>query len=749
MSNYMTTFKAENRLIFEKHIHKLANSIFSAIADQSSQVQRQLWSIVLFNFSHNFEDKIWSVIDIKKGLLPQLHTCLKNSGFGAHAQLYQNFVSFISILPIFVLHKPLETAYKVESNNPTKKTEEKEEIKDNQEQEGQEKPNKSKNKKKGKNKGNKGNEGGGEKVIKNSFSVSEKINIMFEIMKSHFSGINLEVAVAFSDDIVNSYYDSMSFLYLKRVIPSIQALSESKDDKSLAILNKKITQCFMLPISEYLKKNDPSLNRSIYSSIPKRASEAIVFFAEKGIEIDYLSPLFDDIKETMMIGLERSPQNTIKVLSTILMTVKSDCIYYDKIQQICGDLINNLYDILIKGVNDLNKDTIESFEKNIEIFSYIAHNLLTSGLSSPIFDINEAEKSNEIMNPYEFQILTKVLKMVKMVSKKLKQEFLRILEIIEEKLWLCLVLRMNYLLMRGYEEVKQFMDGPMLDLIFEDIKKFDIGDDRYLHFVIQYISPADCLALLVSENIERSNLKKFKKQVLDKRNKELEQVFIPYEKYMKESSKVQDQCLKNLFIDMIDDYSKSHQIATIYSIFKRKVEDYVISMSESSHHTIITDDTMQSFLESTHEFLTETDQVHKSFQLSELSNVLSKFILTVEKSSPMFEISQEICKVVFKILLNMQQNLASALEIWKFMSSIINSDQYNHDGEFLDYIEEILRERVSSLIKLSNYQENEFNKEILVLKNYINIIPRQKVSPVDSLSRIIILQDNFRFLSKN
>ena len=491
MSNYMTTFNLENKLVFEKHIHKLANSIFSAISDQSAQVQRQLWNIVLFNFSKTYEDKIWSVIDIKKGLLPQLHTCLKNAGFGAHANLYQNFVSFISILPIFSLHEPLETIYKIESNNPIKKTEDKEEVKGDQEQEGQSKSNKSKNKKKGKNKGgNKGNESG-EKVIKNAFSVSEKVNIMFEIMKSHFSGINLEVAVAFCDDIVNSYYDSMIFLYLKRIIPSIQALTELKDDKSLSILNKKITQCFMLPISEYLKKNDPSLNRSIYSSIPKQASEALVFLALKGIEIDYLSPLFDDIKETMMIGLERAPQNTIKVLSTILMTVKPDCLYYNKIQQICGELINNLYDILIKGVNDLNKDTIELFEKNIEVFSYITHNLLTSGLSSPIFDINEAEKLKETINPYEFQILIKVLKMVKMVSKKLKQEFLRILEIIEEKAWLCLVLRMNYLLMRGYEEVKGFMDGPMLDFIFEDIKKFDIGDDRYLHFVIQYVSPAD------------------------------------------------------------------------------------------------------------------------------------------------------------------------------------------------------------------------------------------------------------------
>lgn len=239
MSDYMISFDPENKAIFDKHIHKLANSIFSAIADQSAQVQRQLWKTVLYNFSKKFEDTIWSQIDIKKGLLPQLHTCLKNSGFGAHNDLYQNFVAFVSIMPLFALHEPFESTARIESSKGNKSiAESKEETKG--EADPQEKPDKS-NKKKNKAK-NKNPEGPTEKVVKNSFSANEKLNIMFEIMKSLFQGLSVEEAIAFCDEVSDSYYDTMSFIYLKRVLPAIEHFTANNDEKSLSNLHKKVTQ---------------------------------------------------------------------------------------------------------------------------------------------------------------------------------------------------------------------------------------------------------------------------------------------------------------------------------------------------------------------------------------------------------------------------------------------------------------------------------------------------------------------------
>lgn len=50
MSDYIISNDQSNKKVIEKHIHKLANSVFSAIADQSSLVQKQLWKSVLYNF---------------------------------------------------------------------------------------------------------------------------------------------------------------------------------------------------------------------------------------------------------------------------------------------------------------------------------------------------------------------------------------------------------------------------------------------------------------------------------------------------------------------------------------------------------------------------------------------------------------------------------------------------------------------------------------------------------------------------
>mmetsp|Transcript_41873 Transcript_41873/g.48405 ORF Transcript_41873/g.48405 Transcript_41873/m.48405 type:complete len:339 (-) Transcript_41873:293-1309(-) len=333
----------------------------------------------------------------------------------------------------------------------------------------------------------------------------------------------------------------------------------------------------MFPVTEFLKKNDPKLQRSLYGQIPEKFIKALELLADKGVNQSQMENLFEDIKETLMIGIERSPQNTIKLLSVFLKNSSSENAFYSKIQEIGSYVIQTLYTILLEGVSNLSKDTIEKFEKDVEVFSYISHNLLTIDLSSGIFELSDKELAKGSPELIEFSILMSILKMVKMVGSKLKPEILLSLEVIQEKFWLCLILRLNYLCRRDSGKILPFMEGPMLSLIFEDIKSYGITDDRYLRFVTQYISPSDCLALLISENIERKpDPRKFKKQVLGDRNKQLDDLFAPYENTIRASLPIQDRCLKVLYIDMLDEYSKSHQILTIYSIFQRKIEDYVL-----------------------------------------------------------------------------------------------------------------------------------------------------------------------------
>jgi hypothetical protein len=80
---------------------------------------------------------------------------------------------------------------------------------------------------------------------------------------------------------------------------------------------------------------------------------------------------------------------------------------------------------------------------------------------------------------------------------------------------------------------------------------------------------------------------------------------------------------------------------------------------------------------------------------------------------------------------------------------LISNDQINDKNEFLYFIENVLKDRIHKLAELSNYQEQEINDEILILRNFINSIPRETHSLVDTLSRIILHEENFSMLSSN
>ena len=548
----MISFDALNKSLFEKHIHKLANLLFSSLADQSSQVQKVLWRSVIYSIITQFQEQIWQQVDLKKGVLPHLHAWLKNAGFGAHSELYKNFVAFVSLVPLFNFEGPFETHCKLEQPKTKSKQnveEEKETKEENDDEDTKKEDEKEEQNKKGKKKTKKNKEKQAEvpqdKFIKNSFSISEKVNVMYDLMKSLFSGIENEEAIAFDEEIVSSYYDTICYLYIKKILPSIEALVNKKEDKNIQIITQKATQWFMYPVSEFLKKNDPKLNKSLYSSIPEKFTKALVLLADKGIEVSKLDSLFNDIKEILMIGIERSPQSTIKLLSVIMKNIPKENAYFTKIQEIGRYVIHTLYSILIEGVKNLSKDTIEKFEKDVEVFSYISYSILTMNLNSDIFEISDQERVNGKVEPHEFSILVNILKMVKIVGNKLKPEVLQSLELIEEKFWLWLILRVNYLCKRNSTEIIEFMESQMLDLIFENIKEYGIDTDRYLRFVIQYISPSDWLSLLISENIERKpDPRKFKKKILEERNKEIDELFAPYENSIKSSSKIQDNWMK-------------------------------------------------------------------------------------------------------------------------------------------------------------------------------------------------------------
>jgi len=56
----------------------------------------------LFTLAKNFPE-CWSSISIKKDFLPKLLKCLKEAAYGSPTALYENFVKYLSVCPLYRL----------------------------------------------------------------------------------------------------------------------------------------------------------------------------------------------------------------------------------------------------------------------------------------------------------------------------------------------------------------------------------------------------------------------------------------------------------------------------------------------------------------------------------------------------------------------------------------------------------------------------------------------------------------------
>jgi hypothetical protein len=72
------------------------------VSEDNSQLQSTLWRDALFSLGKNFPNS-WESTNIKKNFLSKLYSSLKGSGFGSPSALYENFVKFVSIFPLYHL----------------------------------------------------------------------------------------------------------------------------------------------------------------------------------------------------------------------------------------------------------------------------------------------------------------------------------------------------------------------------------------------------------------------------------------------------------------------------------------------------------------------------------------------------------------------------------------------------------------------------------------------------------------------
>ena len=99
--------------------------------------------------------------------MPKLYAALKNAAYGAPTAMYENFVKFVSVFPFYHIWQFTE-----------------------------------------------------DKTNKASFK--ERCNLIRETFTNLYSGLKNDEAVAFHQDLISSYFETLTFILLKRLQPFIK-----------------------------------------------------------------------------------------------------------------------------------------------------------------------------------------------------------------------------------------------------------------------------------------------------------------------------------------------------------------------------------------------------------------------------------------------------------------------------------------------------------------------------------------------
>jgi len=146
--------------VAEKHVSEVAPMIFDMIAEDNAIVQGTLWSEALFTLGKQFPE-VWSLINLKKNFIQSMLSCVKNSGFGASLTMYPNLLKFLSVFPLFHLQ-------------------------------------------------------GFEDDKLNKFSVKDRAKFLVQFYQHLFAGLKNDEASIFHGHLIGSYFESLTFVILKR-----------------------------------------------------------------------------------------------------------------------------------------------------------------------------------------------------------------------------------------------------------------------------------------------------------------------------------------------------------------------------------------------------------------------------------------------------------------------------------------------------------------------------------------------------
>jgi hypothetical protein len=196
-------------------MNTIANNLFTAFSDESSVVQKALWKSVFLKFAETFNEDIWKVVDLKKVFFPHFIKSVKSGGFGAHKEVYENFLQIFAVLPIFQTFSPEDKA---------------------------------------------GNQ--------------EKGKLLYELMGKNMleslSSMNEtnEEFIASQDQLLTSYFEVVCLLFVKRFTV----------ETPLEVI-KQAVKVFMMPFANYLKFHDDNFHKASYNKVPSLFVQALTYLS--------------------------------------------------------------------------------------------------------------------------------------------------------------------------------------------------------------------------------------------------------------------------------------------------------------------------------------------------------------------------------------------------------------------------------------------------------------------------------------
>jgi len=106
----------------------------------------------------------------------------------------------------------------------------------------------------------------------NKASLKERANLIREMLSALYQGLRNEESVTFHRELVHSYFETLTFILIKRVEP----LSSKPDSaQDLEFVMTQILKSFELPVEDYIltfvkNKSKAIIQRNLKTSIPER-----------------------------------------------------------------------------------------------------------------------------------------------------------------------------------------------------------------------------------------------------------------------------------------------------------------------------------------------------------------------------------------------------------------------------------------------------------------------------------------------